>query len=160
MRLFVVGANGGLGRQVIIRALANGHQVTAFVRRADGLRPHRNLSVIKGAVADEPADVRRAIAGHQAVISGLGNPLWLKGRQGPAIVARAAANLVAAMHEGGVERIVMPLAWGAGASAHQASPLLRAATRTSYGGTTATSTPPNTPSPHRASAGPSHISGP
>ncbi|MFD8331131.1 NAD(P)H-binding protein [Streptomyces solisilvae] len=33
MRLLVVGANGGLGRQVVTHSLERGHQVTALVRR-------------------------------------------------------------------------------------------------------------------------------
>ncbi|TXS39753.1 NAD(P)-dependent oxidoreductase [Streptomyces sp. uw30] len=129
MRLFVAGANGGIGRQVVYRALLNGHHVTAFVRRADGLPPDPRLTVVTGAVADEPETVRKAVPGHDAVICALGNPLWLRGRRGPAIVAAAATLLVDAMREGGVERIVMPLAWGAGESVHAASAPVRAATR-------------------------------
>ncbi|WP_406305258.1 SDR family oxidoreductase [Streptomyces sp. NBC_00885] len=129
MRLFVTGANGGIGRQVVFRALLSGHRVTAFVRRAEGLPPDPRLTVVTGAVADEPDAVRKAVPGHDAVICALGNPLWLKGRKGPAIVARATGHLVAAMRDGEVERIVMPLAWGAGASRHGASPLVRTATR-------------------------------
>ncbi|MER7468569.1 NAD(P)-binding oxidoreductase [Streptomyces sp. NPDC097981] len=129
MRLFVVGANGGIGCHVVHHGLLNGHRVTAFARRTDGLPPDPRLSVVTGAVADEPETVRKAVPGHDAVIFALGNPLWLKGRRGPAIVAAAAAHLVDAMREGGVERIVMPLAWGTGESVHGASALVRAATR-------------------------------
>jgi len=48
MRLFIPGATGGTGRQLIDQALARGHQVTAFVRspeklgaRREGLRVQR-----------------------------------------------------------------------------------------------------------------------
>jgi putative NADH-flavin reductase len=41
MKLFIVDANGGIGRQTVQQALGYGHQMTAFVRKQDGL-------VIKG----------------------------------------------------------------------------------------------------------------
>lgn len=129
MRLFIVGANGGIGRHVVARALTGGHRVTAFVRHSEGLAPHPGLTVVTGAVADEPDRVRAALPGHDAVIAAIGNPLWLKGRRGPAIVEAATRNLVSGMRANGVPRIVLPLAWGAGASTTAASPLVRAATR-------------------------------
>lgn len=130
MRIFIVGANGRLGRLAVTRALATGHEVTAFVRDARSLPTHPALSVTLGRVADEPERVRAAVAGQDAVLSGLGNPLLLKGGRGPAIVAAAVTNVVAAMREGGVGRIVVPLAWGTGASRQHASPLVRAAATT------------------------------
>ena len=33
MRLFILGATGGTGRQLVDQALESGHEVTAFVRR-------------------------------------------------------------------------------------------------------------------------------
>jgi uncharacterized protein YbjT (DUF2867 family) len=130
MRILVVGANGQLGRRVVARALAGGHEVTTFVRDPSALPEHPALSVEIGAVADQPDRVREAIPGHHAVLSALGNPLWLKGKRGPAILAAAAANLIAAMHNAGVPRIVMPLAWGTGQSRNATSPLVHAITAT------------------------------
>ena len=118
MRIFVVGANGRLGRLVVARALANGHEVTAFMRDGRVLPAHPALSIEFGHVADEPDRVRAAVAGHDAVLSGLGNPLWFKGGRGPAIVAAGVTNVVAAMRDAGVGRVVVPLAWGTGACNH------------------------------------------
>lgn len=125
MRLLVVGANGGLGRQVVSQALARGHQVTGLVRRADALGTATGLSVVEGAAGDDLSSVSGAVAGQNAVICALGNPLWLAGRRGPAVMARATSNLVTAMHINGVRRIVMPLAWGSGASRNAVSGFLR-----------------------------------
>jgi len=125
-RIFVVGANGRLGRQVVARALADGHRVTAFVRNAVGLPEHPSLTIVTGSVAEQPHHVREVAAGHDAVLSALGNPLWLRGKRGPAVVAAAMANLVAA----DVPRLVVPLAWGAGRSRRAASPLVRAVAAT------------------------------
>lgn len=130
MRLFVVGANGGLGRLVVKHALAGGHEVTAFVRDGNALPRHAALTVVLGSVVDEPERVRDAVRGHDAVLSGLGNPLWLAGKRGPAITARATGNLIAAMRSHGVRRVALPLAWGSGASRPHASPLVRAAAAT------------------------------
>ncbi|MFD8279207.1 NAD(P)H-binding protein [Streptomyces solisilvae] len=124
MRLLVVGANGGLGRQVVTHSLERGHQVTALVRRGAGQAETPGPRIVAGAVGDDLAAVRRAVDGQDAIVSALGNPLWLKARTGSAVMARATANLVAAMHLHRVRRIAMPLAWGSGASRrHTAWPL-------------------------------------
>jgi putative NADH-flavin reductase len=126
MRIFVVGANGRLGRSAVARALAEGHQVTAFVRNADTLPDNPALSIRIGSITEQPDLVHQAVQGHDAVLSTLGNPLWLKGMRGPAILAAAAANLITAMHATGVPRLVLPVSWGTGLSRTAASPLVRA----------------------------------
>ncbi|MFD4644452.1 NAD(P)-dependent oxidoreductase [Lentzea sp. NPDC058436] len=125
MRIFVAGANGRLGRAVVAQALAEGHQVTAFVRNAGTLSGHPALSISLGSVTERPDVVSRALEGHDAVLSALGNPLWLKGLRGPAILADAMANLIAAMRATEVPRLVLPVAWGTGLSRTAASPLVR-----------------------------------
>ncbi|MFJ8600317.1 NAD(P)-dependent oxidoreductase [Streptomyces shenzhenensis] len=129
MKLLVVGANGGLGRQVVTHSLERAHQVTALVRRSAGQAETSGLRIVEGAVGDDLAAVRRAVEGQDAIISALGNPLWLKARTGSAVMARATANLMAAMHLHQVRRIAMPLAWGSGASRQQTAWPLKALTR-------------------------------
>ncbi|MEV7088543.1 NAD(P)-binding oxidoreductase [Streptomyces sp. NPDC093085] len=129
MKLVVVGANGGLGRQVVTYSLARGHQVTALVRRSTGQAGTPGLRIVEGAVGDDLAAVRRAVDGQDAIVGALGNPLWLKARTGSAVMARATANLVAAMHLHQVRRIAMPLAWGSGASRERTAWPLKALTR-------------------------------
>ncbi|GHH39236.1 NAD(P)-dependent oxidoreductase [Lentzea cavernae] len=124
-RVFVVGANGRLGRTVVTRALAEGHEVTAFVRNAGTLPDHPALTITSGSVTEQPDAVRRAVRGHDAILSALGNPLWLKGMRGPAILADAMTNLVTAAQASGVARLVLPVAWGTGLSRTAASPLVR-----------------------------------
>ncbi|MFD0961673.1 NAD(P)-dependent oxidoreductase [Paenibacillus chungangensis] len=71
MKLFVAGATGKTGQIVIRMALQKGHQVTAFVRSPDKLKPHDRLTVIPGNVTS--ADhLSAAMSGHDAVISCLG----------------------------------------------------------------------------------------
>lgn len=125
MRSFIVGASGRLGRLVVSQALQEGHEVTAFVRSRGSLPDHPALSVVLGSVSEDAASVSKALAGHDAVISALGNPLWLKGMRGPAIVAASIENLIKGMRERGVRRIVVPLAWGTGASLARSSLAVR-----------------------------------
>ena len=51
MKLFVIGATGGTGQEIVQQAVARGHHVTAFVRSPETvtLRNER-LSVLKGNV--------------------------------------------------------------------------------------------------------------
>ncbi|ATE55620.1 NAD-dependent epimerase [Actinosynnema pretiosum] len=107
-----------------------GHEVTAFVRARGALPDHHALTVATGSVADDPDHLTEALRGHDAVLSALGNPLWLKGKRGPAIVEPAVRNLVAAMRATAVPRVVVPLAWGTGRSRAAASPLVRLVTTT------------------------------
>ncbi len=122
MRLVIFGATGGTGRRVLERAIAEGHEVTAFVRDPSRMSAcHERLRVVVGD-AFEPERVREAVAGNEAVISVLGarqlsNPLrpGSSGNpKGPASVG--SENIVAAMKEHGLERFVCQTAWGVGKS--------------------------------------------
>ncbi len=121
MRLTVFGATGPTGRRLVERAVAEGHEVTAFVRNPSKMKTkHERLSVVVGDVF-EAERVEEAIAGREAVISVLGggpsNPLHPRrpGRAGgPSSVG--ARNILAAMERHGVRRLVCQSAWGAGES--------------------------------------------
>jgi putative NADH-flavin reductase len=121
MRLAVFGATGPTGRRLVERAVAEGHEVTAFVRDPARVRGrHERLSVMVGDVRDA-ARVEEAVAGRDAIISVLGggpsNPLHPRRpgeTGGPSSVG--ARNIVAAMEKHGVRRFVCQSAWGAGES--------------------------------------------
>ena len=72
MKLFVIGATGGAGQEIVQQALARGHHVTAFVRSPDTVTfRHERLSVLNGNVTDENQLVE-AVQNHDAVLSALG----------------------------------------------------------------------------------------
>lgn len=125
MRLYVAGASGRVGQCVVAQALGMGHEVTALVRRPDTLSVRSGLRIVVGEVAGQSRDWTWSVGGHDAVISTLGNPLWLKGLHGPAIVARAFDNLAEAMWDNEVGRFVTALAWGTGMSRKPAGLLVR-----------------------------------
>jgi putative NADH-flavin reductase len=125
----VVGANGALGRQIVQRAISAGHRVTAMVRRAESMDEMTALRLIQGSVGEQPEAAASAIAGHDAVLSGLGNHTWLRGGRTITVMAAATANLITAMQTQNVTRLVIPLAWGAGASREATSVPVRLITR-------------------------------
>lgn len=96
------GATGKTGRRVLTRLLDAGHAVRALVRDPARLdHAHPQLTVVTGDVLD-PAAVGTTVAGSDAVISVFGHVAG-----SPATVQTdGTANIVAAMREHGVDRIV------------------------------------------------------
>jgi len=106
MRLFILGANGKTGTQLVDLALARGHQVTAFVRAPGKItRQHPRLQVRRGDPhsADELAS---ALPGHDVVLSALGvrPPQAFRPHT---LVQECAASTVAAMTRTGVRRLLL-----------------------------------------------------
>jgi len=106
MRLFILGANGKTGTQLVDLALDRGHQVTAFVRSPSKIgRRHPLLEVRKG----DPHSVdelTEALPGHDVVLSALGvrPPQAFRPHS---LVEECAASTVAAMTRAGVKRLVL-----------------------------------------------------
>ena len=120
-KVLVVGATGGTGRAVIDELIRAGHRPTAFSRNPDRLDYSPDeLATIAGDVT-RPADVERAVRGHDAVIVTLGiteNPLRVR-FFGPAHTAldvrsRGTRNVVAAMPKHRVHRLVVQSTYGVG----------------------------------------------
>jgi putative NADH-flavin reductase len=104
VKLAVVGATGGVGREVVTQALAAGHHVTAYVRNPAKLDlTHPNLTVIAGELTDRDA-VQRAVHGADAVVSALGPSLDRKATGMPLV--DGTHTIIDAMHAEGVERYI------------------------------------------------------
>jgi putative NADH-flavin reductase len=72
INLFVIGATGRTGREILGQALERGHQVTAFVRSPENIAlEHERLVILKGNPMDED-QLFRAIQNHDAILSTLG----------------------------------------------------------------------------------------
>jgi putative NADH-flavin reductase len=105
MRLFVLGATGRTGVELVDLALAR-HQVTAFVRSPDKIaRRDARLSVVKGDVHN-PEEVAAALAGHDAVISALG-PAPRQAVFGTTLMHDSATSTLRAMKSAGVRRFLV-----------------------------------------------------
>lgn len=103
MQITVIGASGRTGEPLVERALAAGHDVTAFVRSRErlGVDDHDRLTVVEGdAYAGE--GVETAVTGADAVVSVLG-----QGDGSPSdLLTVAGDNVTAAMDAAGVDRFV------------------------------------------------------
>ena len=98
MKIVVFGATGKTGRLVVEKALADGHEVTAFARDPAKLATtHPALRTLQGA-ADQPDKIAEAVEGTDAVISAMGS--------GRGTLTTFARHLVPAMHQAGVRRVV------------------------------------------------------
>jgi uncharacterized protein YbjT (DUF2867 family) len=105
MRLFLLGATGRTGAQLVDLAVQRGHEVTAFVRSPGKLPRRTGLEVVKGDVRDERA-LGRAMVGHDAVLSALG-PAPRQAMTGTTLLRDAAHATVVAMRSAGVGRIAL-----------------------------------------------------
>jgi putative NADH-flavin reductase len=106
MRVFILGANGKTGSQLVDVALARAHDVTAFVRSpAKVTRRHPRLQVQPGD-PHRADDLARALPGHDVVFSALGvrPPQAFRPH---ALVQECAASTVAAMTRAGVSRLLL-----------------------------------------------------
>ncbi len=102
MKLFILGATGGTGRQLVTQALARGHDVTALVRSPDRLPLlHERLTVLSGDPR-RPEHLAR-LPGHDAVVSALG----LRDRRPSTLLGDAARATVEAMRRAGVRRLLV-----------------------------------------------------
>jgi putative NADH-flavin reductase len=71
MRLFVIGATGRIGSEILDLALARGHEVTAFVRSPQKLAAAPSLTIVQGNPLDSRS-IAGALSGHDAVLSAIG----------------------------------------------------------------------------------------
>ena len=131
MKFLVLGATGRTGVLFVKKALDQGHEVTALVRRADATVDQR-AQIVSGDVTDA-AVIAEAARGHDAVISTLGAK---KTRATPSLVTDAVRAVIASAETSGVDRFVMVSAFGVGDSLAKASflvgPLFRTVLRKSY----------------------------
>jgi hypothetical protein len=104
LRLFVIGATGRTGSEIVRQALANGHHVTAFARSPEKivLRSER-LAVLNGDALNEDR-LAEAMQGHDAVLSTLG-PRKVFERS--TMMRDGALATTRAMKRAGVKRLVL-----------------------------------------------------
>jgi uncharacterized protein YbjT (DUF2867 family) len=101
MKLTIIAATGGVGRELLEQAVAAGHDVTA-VARNPGKLSRQVRALTADLAAPDPAALESAVAGADAVLSGLG-PL---SNSDAGIASQGTPAVVAAMKAAGVRRIV------------------------------------------------------
>ena len=104
MKLFVIGATGRTGREIVQQALERGHYVTAFVRSPESISfTNERLTVLKGNVVDEN-QLFEAMQNHDAVLSALGPRKVFKPIS---LLHDSALATTRAMNRAGVKRLLV-----------------------------------------------------
>jgi len=102
MRITVIGATGGVGRQLVAQAVAAGHVLTAVVRDPARLAP--DVRAVRADLA-EPSGraLEDAVLGADAVLSCLG----ARSSQDIGVACRGTSALIGAMEASGTRRLVV-----------------------------------------------------
>ena len=104
VKLFVIGATGRTGREIVQQALARDHHVTAFVRSPESVTlGNERLTVLKGDAMDEQ-QLFDAMQNHGAVVSTLGPREVFKPSS---MLHDSALATTRAMNRSGVKRLVV-----------------------------------------------------
>jgi uncharacterized protein YbjT (DUF2867 family) len=113
MKVLVLGATGGTGREICRVAAANGHSVVALVRSVARAQNLAGATLVEGDARDEAA-LQRALAGCSGVISSIGTSVSPFNEV--TLLSTATRALVKVMTQEGVRRLVCITGLGAGDS--------------------------------------------
>jgi len=131
VKFLLLGATGRTGVLFNKKALDQGHQVTALVRRADATVDPRTR-ILSGDVTDATV-IASAARGHDAIISTLGVK---SARQTPTLITDTVRAVIASAKTSGLDRFVIVSAFGVGDSLAKASflvsPIFRTVLRKTY----------------------------
>ena len=102
MKIAVFGASGKTGILIVYQALNQGHQVTAFARKATRVTiQHQRLKVVEGDVMNY-YNVLEAVEGQEAVLCALG----VDKNKPNTILSEGTGNILRAMGVAGVRRFI------------------------------------------------------
>jgi len=113
MRVLILGATGGTGREIVREAHNQGHSVRALVRSKTKAAALADAELIEGDARDEQA-IARALDGCSGVICSLGTPVSPFSEV--TLLSVATRSLVKAMENENVRRLVCITGLGAGDS--------------------------------------------
>src|ERR1035437_2331268 len=112
MKILVIGATGPTGRELVSQGVALGHEITAAVRHPESAALPAGVRLVRADVNDG-ASLRAAVDGQDVVISSLGSKL---SRKPTNLFSFGTRNLLIAMNDAGVRRLVCITGIGAGDS--------------------------------------------
>jgi uncharacterized protein YbjT (DUF2867 family) len=120
-RLLIIGATGGLGRDIVTDAIGRGLEPAALVRDPENAALPDQVQRVRGDVLDA-GSLELALAGRDAVICALGTP---SPRKPSTLLHDGTATLIAAMGEHGVRRLLCVTLLGLGQSRANCSLIYR-----------------------------------
>jgi putative NADH-flavin reductase len=103
VKLTIIAATGGIGRQLLEQAVAAGHDVTAVARNPQNLPATPARVVTADLAAADAAAFQPAVAGADAVLSALG----ARTRADAGVAARGTRVIVESMRASGVRRLIV-----------------------------------------------------
>jgi len=103
MKLTIVAATGGIGRQLFEQAISAGHDVTAMARNPQNLAPASARAVAADLASADPVALQPAVAGADAVLSALGP----RTKADAGVAARGTTVITQAMQAAGVRRVIV-----------------------------------------------------
>jgi putative NADH-flavin reductase len=106
MKLVVLGATGGTGRQIVRRGLEQGHCITAFVRSPERLKIFQDRISIKQGDLLSSSELEKVILSQDAVVSGFGPRVPIS-KTDAILLQHFAVALTRAMQHTGVSRLVV-----------------------------------------------------
>jgi len=106
MKLLVLGATGGIGREIVRQGIEHGHAVTAFVRAPEPLKIFGDrIAVIRGDLLNS-AELERVLGDHDAVLSGFGPRVPIS-KADANLLQHFAVSLTNAMLHARIRRVVV-----------------------------------------------------
>ncbi|HEY0186269.1 MAG TPA: NAD(P)-binding oxidoreductase [Cellulomonas sp.] len=127
MKIVVLGATGHVGSRFLTEAVADGHEVVAFVRRPEAVPPHAGVRVVPGEAADTAALTAAATGADALLVSITGST------KDATFMQRTLPPVIRAAQQAGVRRVVLVSAFGAGGTAEKAAWFMRLAYHTVLG---------------------------
>jgi len=125
MRLLVIGATKGIGRETVAQALAAGHEVRALSRSTEEIAAQPGLERISGDATDAQV-LRAALQGVDAVILTVGlGKATARFYRAVSLFSDVTKALLPLMEEIGPTRLIAVTGFGAGDSANAMSTLER-----------------------------------
>jgi len=103
MKLTIVAATGGIGRQLLEQAVAAGYDVTAVARNPRNLSPVQARAVAADLASATPAALQPAVEGADAVLSALG----ARTKADAGVAVNGTKAITEAMRASGVRRIIV-----------------------------------------------------
>jgi uncharacterized protein YbjT (DUF2867 family) len=116
MKVVVFGSTGQTGQQLVEQLVQAGHTVTAFARTPGNVNTYDGKVTVVQGDAKDLSSIQKAVKGQDAVFHALAQHYVKKDD----VQTVFATNLVQAMLEAKVNRLIVLSAWGSGDSAAQA----------------------------------------
>jgi putative NADH-flavin reductase len=112
VKVLIIGATGATGQILMGEALAQGHEVTALARNPSAVAPEDHRPIVLQGNALEASSVEAAVAGQDAVLSALGT----RSTRPTTLFSESTSNVISAMRQHGVRRLVCITGIGTGES--------------------------------------------